>query len=230
MTCRSLCTFMLLLLLLLENAVTAAPEAQVPLRQIGPYVLVDEVYVNGQGPLRFLVDTGAESCAMSAAAARRIGIAPAWRVELVRTSSPKGVELVEAAAANSIRLGGTERHNIEVLLGSAMDQVHRLSPDIDGVLGQSFLRGLDAYTIDNRQGALLLDAPQPRRGRAIGFELENQRPRLQLQVGGRLRHVVLDSGAPELLLVGPDGGLLPTILYGSVYVNNRAKFVILHEK
>lgn len=193
-------------------------------------MLVEQVYVNGQGPMRFLVDTGADSCALSEAAARRAGIVPAWRVELARSSKPGAIELLPAAAAKSVRIGAVEQHNVEVLLGDAMAEVNRLSRDIDGVLGQSFLQGIGAYTIDNRRGALFLNVQSTPRGKPIGFDLESHRPRLELMVEGRPRRVVLDSGAPELILIGQDRGLLPTNGFDSVHVNNRQRFVILQQK
>ncbi len=126
-----------------------------------------------------------------------------------------------------------ERPGVEVLLGS-MDAVHRLDPRLDGILGQSFLKGLGSYLIDYRQSRLVLEPPAPPpTGTTHWFEFRDDRPGLALKVKGTSgnREWILDSGAPEpILRAGRHPGLLATSTFDAVYINNREQFVVLKPK
>jgi predicted aspartyl protease len=91
-----------------QTAGSAAPQSEsistafVPLKIARGHVLVDQVYVNGAGPFRFLVDTGAETSSIRTNVAESLGLRMSYRVEL---DSTRGKRWVPAGVAKNISLG-----------------------------------------------------------------------------------------------------------------------------
>lgn len=170
----------------------------VKLRFSGSHVLIDGVYVNGQGPCRFLLDTGAEATSVSPELARRAGLVAAYRVEVVTLHGTRAA----AAAKARLRLENATAWEAEVVIED-LASVRLLDRAVEGVLGQSFL-GMFRHRVDYRAGTLTLDEdPAGFEGERIPLE------RLDGALGlrqGRLR-LVLDSGAGVLTLFGeaPEG-------------------------
>jgi hypothetical protein len=170
----------------------------VRLERRGAYVIVPGVYVMGQGPFRFLLDTGAQTCALREEVAARIGLTPAWRVEMVTAA---GSSLVPAASAGVVRVGAVERTDVETLIGG-MQGVRGVGGQIDGVLGQSFFGRLN-YLLDLRGGELTLGLPERAvSGARLPFTRIHDRPVVSVEVDGRIRRLGLDSGAAVLVLFG----------------------------
>ncbi|GAB6062691.1 hypothetical protein JCM30394_14200 [Deferrisoma palaeochoriense] len=106
-----------------------APD-RVPLEDAGAGYLVD-VRIDGRGPVRLVLDTGATSTVVSPEAARRVGLR-------VRTDPP--VEL--HTAGGKIRAGWAEVRSLEVggrSRGPLKVVVHDAVPGADGLLGMDFL-------------------------------------------------------------------------------------------
>ena len=159
-----------------------------------PYMTAREVYINGQGPYRFLVDTGAQSSAVTERVARAAGIEPQYRVEQVTAT---GKRLSPAGIADKVAVRGCGVTEVEVLIGAnpAIDL-------IDGVLGQSFLARVN-YLLDHESGVIELDPDMSgRTGISVPFETLNGRPAVVAEIAGTERTVILDSGAPALVLFG----------------------------
>lgn len=160
----------------------------------GPYLTASQVYINGKGPYPFVVDTGAQSSAVTERVARAAGIQARYRVEQVTAT---GTRLTPAALANKISVGETTVDEAEVLIGG----VPRLTA-VEGVLGQSFLSRVD-YLLDYKSGKLVLHPDATGlAGVSVPFELLNGRPAIRAVVGGQDRTLILDSGAPALVLFG----------------------------
>lgn len=165
----------------------------VPLTPSGLYIVVDGVYVNETGPFRFLVDTGAQTSALAPAVAERLGVAAAYRVEQVTVT---GKRLTPAGLAQSVRIGSARVDRVELLL-SGMEGVHRLDPSLDGVLGQNVLSAFDYYL---EAGSLMIGPRPPTDASRIPFRLSEGRMAVDAQVDGFTRTLILDSGAPGLIL------------------------------
>jgi len=106
------------------------PPDRIPLTNVGAGYLA-EVRVNGRGPLRLVLDTGATSTVLSPEAARRVGIR-------VRRNPP--VEL--HTAGGKIRAGWAEVQTLEVggrRRGPLKVVVHDAVAGADGLLGMDFL-------------------------------------------------------------------------------------------
>jgi len=155
-------------------------------------LILETVYLNGIGPLRMVVDTGAQSTAVTPAVAARIGVKPRFRVEHLTVS---GAHLVTGGYVH-MQTGAFEADSVETII-CELDGARRLT-NIDGVIGQSWLARFN-YLIDLRADALVLDA-QPPPGRRQPFSLIDGRPAISIAIDGRLRTVVLDSGTAGLVL------------------------------
>ena len=159
-----------------------------------PYLTASQVYINGMGPYRFLIDTGAQSTAVAERVARAAGIGPRYRVEQVTAT---GTRLTPAGIADKVAVGGCGVTEVEVLIGG-VPPVER----VDGVLGQSFLSRVN-YLLDHNSGRFVIDPDlSGRTGISVPFETLNGRPAIMAEVGGRTQTLILDSGAPALVLFG----------------------------
>ncbi|MBM3726101.1 MAG: hypothetical protein FJW40_11825 [Acidobacteria bacterium] len=152
------------------------------------------VSVDGQGPFRFLVDTGAESTVMDPALAARLGLAPTYRVELVNAN---GARLTPALRLRSMLVEGRRIPEIEVLL-TAPNAARAADSGIQGVLGANALAGL-SYLLTPREGRLELEASRPA-GAALPFEDLGGRVVIKPSMAGEPLALMLDSGASHLVL------------------------------
>ena len=68
----------------MSAALPAAEEIALKADRVAHVLVLKDVYLNGQGPFRMMIDTGAASCLVRPAIARRLGLRPvyargAWR-------------------------------------------------------------------------------------------------------------------------------------------------------
>src|ERR1700722_8909365 len=79
----SLGSLMILLAALPSNARYSQPsESSVTLHITMGRPVVDSVFLNGEGPFRFLIDTGAQSNQIEASIARQLRLTPTFRTEM----------------------------------------------------------------------------------------------------------------------------------------------------
>ena len=166
------------------------------------YPVLDGVRVNGAGPYRMLVDTGAESTSLRPSQAARMGLVPTYAVEL---ESVAGAAVTPAAKARLVEAGGVALAGVEVLLAEppALPGGKRL----DGVLGQTFLRRTN-YWIHYTNRFIAMDTGDSLDGCLKGYALPiatvNGRPAIPVGMGAAgERRLVLDTGASHLILTGP---------------------------
>jgi clan AA aspartic protease (TIGR02281 family) len=165
----------------------------VTLQQEGAHLTVDGVLINGRGPFRFLLDTGAESTVVSPAVAAQVGLTPTYRVAVVTvngTLEAVGTK-VPRLSVGEVRVDGVE------VLWYPLDGLRGVGKDVVGILGQNTLRAMAVYTIDAGQGTLTAGRGEfANSGERFRMEWVAGRPVVALD-GMRL---VLDSGAPALIL------------------------------
>jgi aspartyl protease family protein len=104
-----------------------------------------EALINGL-PVPMLVDTGASDVFVSAATARRLGLAPSGgRKRAIQTAN--GQSLATPAVLRRVSLGGLYMNDVEALV---------LAPEAGEVnlLGESFLKRL--VSVEQRNGTLIL--------------------------------------------------------------------------
>ncbi len=155
-------------------------------------IAVEDVYINGGGPYRFLIDTGAQSTVVAPRVARQLGLSPSYRVEVVTVN---GRLWAPGRKVTSVSVGRHSAAECEVLW---------YEPPVtgfDGILGQSFLKFFP-YSIDYRTGAVQIGGQAPASGVRVPVRHVSGRP--AIEVGGLL--LGLDSGASGLVLFKPVAG------------------------
>lgn len=154
---------------------------------------VDGVFLNGQGPWRFLLDTGAQTNQVEASIARKLGLLPAFRTAIATTA---GDALVTGGRVAEISLGSATATNQEFLF-TGLDGVRALAANIHGVLGQEFLSHFD-YLLDFAGHRLVFGGPVPDGGSRAVMNLVDGRPTVETDRG----KLVLDSETETAILFG----------------------------
>jgi predicted aspartyl protease len=154
--------------------------------------IVNGVYVNGHGPYRFLVDTGANINLIETGIAQKIGMTPTFQVDL---ASAAGKVPVSGSDGSEIVLDSAKADGQKFLF-SGLDAIHNSLPDVQGVLGEWFLSRFD-YTLDMK-GKLIEFGKQERSGLRTAYKVINARPVVSTSLGD----LALDSGAGRLTLFG----------------------------
>jgi len=159
---------------------------------------VDGVFVNGHGPYRFLLDTGTNMNLIETGLARRIDMASTFENEV---QSSTGRTLLPGSDGNTVELGPVRAAGQRFQF-SKLEALRLVWPDVRGVLGQAFLSGFD-YLLDLR-GKVLEFGKQNPTGSRSQFRTLDGRSAVSTSLGD----LVLDSGAPRLILFGvvPDPG------------------------
>lgn len=162
---------------------------------------VVNAYLNGKGPFQMLVDTGNESTLVTPEAAGRIGLEYTHRVVV---ASLGGEETAPAAGKTHVRVGSTERGEVEVI-ETKLSGVKHADARIDGILGQNFL-GKEEYLIDFQAKRIWFGEEASRRAERMGeplrAEIRDGRLAVPVRLGtaGLPFHLVLDSGASHLFV------------------------------
>jgi hypothetical protein len=158
--------------------------------------VVDNVYVNGHGPYRFLLDTGSTLNHFDPKLAKTIGLPVTFTTNL---TSSTGVTTAPGSEGVEIRLGPANA-DAQVLLLAGMEGLHAIDPGIQGVLGQIFLSRFD-YLLDLKNRRLEFGAFDSAKGTKAPFRIVQGRPVLVTTLGA----LVLDSGVHDLVRFGVRG-------------------------
>jgi predicted aspartyl protease len=177
--------------LLLFTAVKLLPAQSTCLavERLAHTMVLRQVYLNGQGPFRMMIDTGASSSSVRPQVAARIGIRPLYAVELV---TPAGAAKV-AALRVQVKVGGIADDDVELL------EVNAAMRGVDGVLGQTWL-SRHSYLLDYGGKQLVLDPPAPEEGLRLQLHTTDGRPGISAVVDRVEQDLVIDSGASTLVL------------------------------
>jgi len=167
---------------------------RVTVRFIDGRPVVDGVFVSGHGPYRFLVDTATTSNHIEPALARSIGLKATFRSELTTSLSVLpvlGCDGIEVAL-------GPARADGQTFLLAGMETVHRLSANIQGILGQNFLSRFD-YLLDVHGSRLEFGASAANaKGMRVQFRSQNGRAVVATSLG----ELAVDSGVNQVMLFG----------------------------
>jgi hypothetical protein len=158
--------------------------------------VVDDVYVNGHGPYRFLLDTGTQLNHLDPKLAKSIGLKATIQAEIVSASA-----VAQAPAGDGIEVAlESVKADGQRMVFSELGAVHQLGSDIKGVLGQDFLSRFD-YLLDLRRKRLEFgkqDCP----GTRAPIQVIHNRPAISTSLGWLL----LDSGSASVVLFGVEAG------------------------
>ncbi len=181
----------------------------------GSYPILQDVFVNGKGPYRMLLDTGAQSSSVRPGVAAETNLLPKFAVELRNTL---GSSIASVASAGQIASGGMTIQELEVLITEPPPIPG--AGKLDGVIGQSFLARTN-YWVDFAKKRVRWDPDGVLHGCLAGerlnFVLVEGRPAVEVRFrtefraapqsdlrahGGTRSTLVLDSGASHLILFG----------------------------
>jgi predicted aspartyl protease len=157
--------------------------------------------VNGHGPFRMLVDTGADSCVLTLAAARKAELVYDHRTILATLG---GESIKDAASKNLVQVGGRKESNVDII-AAEVPHFRALRTRADGVLGRSFLSRAP-YLIDYRRKRIWLgeEATQQAERLPIAVTPVYAQGRTVLPVvlesGGATWRLTLDSGASHMVV------------------------------
>lgn len=128
-------------------------------------VMVAQLYMNGKGPFRVLLDTAADSTFISEQVAAKLNL-DAASLSPIQIRGFCGLEDAMRSQLDSVTLHRYQQRNLDVIvLSSSILKVLK----VDGILGQNFLRHYQQYwrfNSDAKKGSLLLvpfapSAPSP---------------------------------------------------------------------
>ncbi|OLC14552.1 MAG: hypothetical protein AUH29_10160 [Candidatus Rokubacteria bacterium 13_1_40CM_69_27] len=103
-------------------------------------VWVASVVLNGQRTARFIVDTGSSFTIVAPGLATALGLPAAGTLGVIELQTLAGHTIGAATTLSSLRVGAAELRDVPVV-------VHDPGPEIDGILGNSFLAH-DRFTLD----------------------------------------------------------------------------------
>lgn len=159
--------------------------------------IVAPVMINGQGPFRLVVDTGASISAFSPELAKRLGL----ELSQVRTTLLHGVtgsSLVHTVSVEHIRAGEVlvEGQQIPVLWSSIM-------ADADGILGVAGFRN-ERIQVDFKRDRILISKSRGRRAAPGFLTIRAKRVAggllvVDAKVGGVRTKAIIDTGAERTL-------------------------------
>ena len=170
-------------------------------RLIQDFGIVVPVFINGQGPYDFLLDTGTTSTVIRPELAATLKLKAVDRLMLTTVN---GSQPVPRSYLESVTLGNRSAANVEVLWQD-LSAVRTLDNRISGLLGQNFLSQFN-YLLSYRDKRIVFEQNDELRkqmhGTAISVEhnegmivVTAQSPRRS----DRNVHLVLDSGSAGLM-------------------------------
>ena len=186
----------------LKNVAEDASVVRMPIDVVDGRAYV-QVRVNGKGPFRFAVDTGASGDA-------RVDMVLVRSLGLPRTGAGTSADAIQTAAVEkvsleSLALGGLEKKHLQV---TARDYRFRTAAEFSGILARDFFAdGLLVLDFPNRMLTFSPSSSLPRQAAgAIGYE---KAFRIPVQIGQQRVLGNLDTGADVSFV-------LPMSLYARV--------------
>ena len=161
--------------------------------------VVVPVFIGGEGPYRFLLDTGSSHTVISQTLATTLGASPVAKAPI---ATSVGSILARVVRLPEVAVGSAR---VESLLATSLppDASGMLDVGLSGVLGQDFLSQFD-YTLDYRASRLSWrDEGQVDKGVRLVLEPSNGRFLVRLPQDARCRcpvRLVPDSGANSVVL------------------------------
>lgn len=163
----------------------------------GGAILIENVMVNGQGPYRFLLDTGAEG-------AGRVDRSLVQTLKLPKLGDQESVDLqgrkleMTSHRLESLVVGNLSFSGVEVNSRDYNSTIRGpgLRP-IDGILGYHLFNeylltiNYPARTVSVTKGEL----PPPDEQKVFSIISDDEDPEIKIRVGGRVARALLDTGA-----------------------------------
>jgi hypothetical protein len=158
--------------------------------------IVDGVRVNGHGPYRFLLDTGTTLNHFDPKLAKKVGLKPGFRTELLTST---GTMQAPGASGIEVSVDSLVVKNQKFLF-AGLDALQERYTDVVGVLGQEFLSRFD-YLLDLQHRRIEFGKCEPAiTNIRVSIRTVAGRPALETSLGD----LILDSGVNRLMLFHAD--------------------------
>jgi len=173
-----------------------------------------QVFVNGQGPYDFMLDTGSQITILAPSIARELNLVTHGSIGVVSVARYATTNLVDV---ESLVLGGHRAINLQVAVQS-LDQIQSAHSSIQGILGLDFLSRFDLL-IDNAHKTLCLDEDRGMRYAILGDRVavvhREIDPQNAIYVPPILIPVRLSADGHQSTLLRIDSGTIAPLLYSS---------------
>lgn len=188
----------LLLASVLSFAQAAGPHSSSPIQTsafqlIGSHTFVD-VKVNGSGPYRFLLDTGASDTSIDSSLARELKLPVTGKNSIGDPQNPNAIE------AEDVSIGSLAMGSIKVSGAKALSyDLSRIFPDkaVRGVLGMPVFSD-KLLTIDYSRSEISVskgELPAANGNDVIGYELRDGNFEVEVSVNGKPYKILFDTGS-----------------------------------
>lgn len=158
--------------------------------------IVVPVLINGKGPYRFLVDTGANSSMISPAVVRTLGLVVS-QTDTEQVQGTTGIELLPCITIDDLRIGAIVKHNVRMPISRSPVLI-----GLDGILGMAGF-GAVQVAVDFHRNIVAVDTSTPRAARGYLDIAAHTTPGGLLMIPARVGNVrvqaVIDTGAAETL-------------------------------
>ncbi|OCQ90236.1 hypothetical protein BCD64_18530 [Nostoc sp. MBR 210] len=114
-------------------------------------ILTTQVYINGQGPFNFVLDTGAYTIAVSKSIAQKLGI-DTRNAQTAEVFGLGGRETVKKIKLNKLQI---QQHQVTEIDAVVVEQSNILKlPGVEGIIGQNFLNQYQQHWRFDKPNAL----------------------------------------------------------------------------
>ena len=137
----------------------ATPQVKFELASPEAPLIIVPVKVNGKGPFRFILDTGASGSELTPAAAKKIGLKLNESAKAKAVGAGGSIEM-DLGTVDSLEIGGAVVKDMTFAVGEMKD-VAEYAPNVDGLVGYDFLKNF-VVTIDYPQLVVRFAAPPKR--------------------------------------------------------------------
>lgn len=169
----------------------------VKFEQRSNHLIIVPVFLNGQGPFDFMLDTGSNTTLVQLQLGRELGLRAIDRSVITTAVNS---QVVLRSRLRNLTLGAQSVEELEVLF-TDLNEIRSLNPRIRGVLGQNFLSKFN-YILNNRARQIEFEEDHELEKQLLGPHLEVELNEGKILVivsqkspGKRALRFVLDAGA-----------------------------------
>ncbi|HXH59872.1 MAG TPA: retroviral-like aspartic protease family protein [Fimbriimonadaceae bacterium] len=156
---------------------------------------VIDAYINGDGPFKFVVDTGASQTMVSADLAERLRL-PVEGTVMVTAPNSSGAFRAQVHRIKELRVGDLKFFDVKAT--SLMDRGFLASLQADGIISASDFEDY-LVTLDYRHKQIRIEPghlPDADGQQVFDYELQHLIPGVTFEVGGKPVFFHLDTGSP----------------------------------
>jgi predicted aspartyl protease len=176
-------------------------KAVLKFRLVQDFGVIVPVFINGQGPYDFLLDTGTTSTVIRPELANALRLRAVDRLMLTTVT---GSQAVPRSYLESVTLGSRSAANVEVLWQD-LSAVRSLDNRISGLLGQNFLSQFN-YLLSYREKRIVFEQKDELKNqmRGVAIPVEHNEGMIVVTAqsprhSDKNVHLVLDSGSAGLM-------------------------------